>query len=284
MTVPLSLLDIVNRTNPPAPWAEGDNIPWDNPAFSERMLQEHLSQQHDLASRRAETIDRHVRWIHERLLSGRPVRILDLGCGPGLYTSRLAGLGHTCVGIDFSPASIDHARRQAEASALPCTYLQDDLRSAELGRGFGLTMMIFGQFNVFRRREARDILLRTHAALVPGGYILLEPQSHASVRRDGATHATWGSATGGLFSARPHLVLHECFWDEAAQASTERWHVIDAETGRVNRYALSNEAYTEGQLAELLRETGFRDVRFAPSLTGEPDESKHASPVVFAQR
>lgn len=33
---------------------------------------------------------------------GNPTRILDLGCGPGLYTSRLARLGHCCVGIDFS--------------------------------------------------------------------------------------------------------------------------------------------------------------------------------------
>ena len=58
-----TILDIVHRTPKPAPWSEGDNIPWDDPGFSERMLAEHLSQQHDLASRRSETIDQHLDWI-----------------------------------------------------------------------------------------------------------------------------------------------------------------------------------------------------------------------------
>ena len=29
-----SLVDIVNRTPKPAPWSEGDNIPWNDPEFS----------------------------------------------------------------------------------------------------------------------------------------------------------------------------------------------------------------------------------------------------------
>ena len=102
----MKLLDVVGRQRVPKPWAEGEKIPWDEPGFSGRMLNEHLSQEHDAASRRFEVIDRHCRWIHGCVLKRNPTRILDLGCGPGLYTSRLARLGHHCVGIDFSPASI----------------------------------------------------------------------------------------------------------------------------------------------------------------------------------
>ena len=46
-----TILDIVDREPNPTPWSEGDNIPWDDSDFSERMLAEHLSQEHDLASR-----------------------------------------------------------------------------------------------------------------------------------------------------------------------------------------------------------------------------------------
>jgi hypothetical protein len=63
------LLDIVARSAHPAPWREGDNIPWHDPGFSARMLREHLTQEHDAASRRMEKIDRHVAWIHEAILS-----------------------------------------------------------------------------------------------------------------------------------------------------------------------------------------------------------------------
>ena len=71
-----SLLDIVNRIPEPTPWTEGDNIPWNDPDFSERMLAEHLSQEHDLASRRSATIDEHVDWIFTTVLDGRPARVL----------------------------------------------------------------------------------------------------------------------------------------------------------------------------------------------------------------
>ena len=104
------LMEIVRRSQTPEPWAEGEKIPWNEPGFSRRMLQEHLSQQHDLASRRAVTIRKHVDWIQRAVLPGGPSRILDLGCGPGLYASRLAKLGHDCTGVDFSPASIEYAR------------------------------------------------------------------------------------------------------------------------------------------------------------------------------
>ena len=39
-----TLMEIVERHKRPAPWTEGDNIPWNEPGFSERMLAEHLSQ------------------------------------------------------------------------------------------------------------------------------------------------------------------------------------------------------------------------------------------------
>ncbi len=52
----------------PTPWDRGENLPWQDPRFSERMLREHLSQRHDGASRRFEIIDRQVQWIDHALL------------------------------------------------------------------------------------------------------------------------------------------------------------------------------------------------------------------------
>jgi 2-polyprenyl-3-methyl-5-hydroxy-6-metoxy-1,4-benzoquinol methylase len=38
--------------------------------------------------------------------AGRPLRILDLGCGNGATASKLAGLGHTVVAVDASPDGV----------------------------------------------------------------------------------------------------------------------------------------------------------------------------------
>lgn len=284
----MDLIDIVRRRDVPEPWAEGEKIPWHEPEFSRRMLQEHLSQAHDAASRRAAIIDRQVAWIHGNLLEGRPSRILDLGCGPGLYTSRLAALGHSCVGIDFGPASIAYARQQAEAAGLDCRYRLEDVRRADYGSatpgtGYQLVMFLFGEINVFRRAEAQAILQKAHAALEPGGLVLLEPHTYEAVQELGQAPPDWYSAESGLFSTRPYLCLQEKFWNAPAEVTTERYFVVDAATGEVTRHASSMQAYSREGYVDLLHGCGFGDVRFHPSLTGS-EEGAHPGLVALLAR
>lgn len=57
---------------------------------------------------------------------GRPLRILDLGCGTGKCLCDLAGMGHEVVGLDFSAEALAFTRRRGgrellrgDATALP---------------------------------------------------------------------------------------------------------------------------------------------------------------------
>ncbi|WP_155960947.1 class I SAM-dependent methyltransferase, partial [Klebsiella aerogenes] len=122
--------------------AEESKIPWDEPAFSQRMLANHLSQDHDWASRRQDVIEQQVEWIASQLPPG--ARILDLGCGPGFYTQRLAERGFHCTGVDFSPASVNWARQQAQNAGLNIDYVQQDIRAYWPDKSFDFIMMTFG--------------------------------------------------------------------------------------------------------------------------------------------
>ena len=273
----MRLSDIVYRDFAPEPWSEGDNIPWNDPEFSKHMLREHLSQDHDAASRRAAKIDAHVEWIHTHLLEGRPARVLDLGCGPGLYSARLARLGHTCVGIDYSPASIDYAIRQAEAERLACRFMHKDIRVAEYGAGYSLAMLLYGELNVFSRQDARLILRRAADALVPGGMLLLEPHNEAWMLQAGQAGSSWYSSEGGLFAEVPHLVLTENIWDDARRILTIRHYLITAHDATVTRYAQSMQTYSIDEYRDLLSECGFGDVRCYSSLMGKDDPRRALS-------
>jgi SAM-dependent methyltransferase len=264
----MDLLDVIGRTKIPEPWSEGEKIPWNEPGFSERMLKEHLSQDHDAASRRSEKIDAHVDWIHHDLLAERPARVLDLGCGPGLYASRLARLGHTCTGVDFSPASIAYARAEAERDGLDCTYVHQDVRTARYGTGFDLVMFIYGEPDVFRPEDAEMILSKAFDALSHGGMLLLEVHKVEGLEKWGKRGRSWHSSPSGLFSDRPHLHLTEHFWDEERCVTTIRDFIVDAETGEVTLHAQSIRAYTPEQHQALLAECGFVDVVSHPSLVG----------------
>jgi SAM-dependent methyltransferase len=263
----MELHELIQR-HKPEPWAEADNLPWNDPEFSQRMLKEHLDQSHDAASRRFDTISRHVQFIHNYVLHNHPGRILDLGCGPGLYTERLTRLGHTCHGIDFSPASIDYARHAAAKENLRCTYTLADVREADFGRGYNLAMMLFGEFNTFRPEHAQLIVEKAFTALDPGGQLLLETSPAAHIRRMGQEPPCWYTSEGGLFDPGSHLVLNESFWDQAQQAATTRWYVV-AESVPIRRYAASYQAYSDSKFHQLLGSCGFQQVQFRPSLLGE---------------
>jgi SAM-dependent methyltransferase len=262
----MKILDLIERKAVPEPWDEGDNIPWSEPGFSERMLTEHLSQAHDLASRRFEAIDRHIEWIHQKLLKGRQSKVLDLGCGPGFYTSRLAKLGHKCVGIDYSPASIKYAAEQRSKERLSCEYLHEDIRKADFGTGSDLAMLIFGELNVFRPVDATVILRKANHALTEDGVLLLEPHSFGAVKNISEQPSSWYSAKSGLFSDKPHICLEENFWDSESSTATKRYFIIDASTANVTRCATTYQAYTDQQYRSLLRECGFEAIEFYPSL------------------
>jgi SAM-dependent methyltransferase len=278
-----SLLSIIQRAQTPDPWSEGEKIPWNDPGFSERMLSHHLSQEHDLASRRYEIIDRHVEWLHD-ILGGRPSKILDLACGPGFYTNRLARLGHICRGIDFGPASIKYAQRQAEKDGLTIEYTLADIRAADYGTGNDLVTLIYGEFNVFKQEDIKRVLRKAHDSLKEGGTFIAEPNRYDTVKREGTSPATWYSSKGGLFSLGPHLCLMENFWAPDAGVATTRYYIIDAETGSATLHASSMVAYTRQDLEFLLHEAGFREVAFHESLSGGTKDLDENLEVVTARK
>ncbi|MEM5773878.1 MAG: class I SAM-dependent methyltransferase [Anaerolineaceae bacterium] len=276
----MDLYSILNRQTPPTPWAEGEKIPWNEPNFSRRMLQEHLSQDHDAASRRQTIIDRHVDWIFGALLKGRPARVLDLGCGPGFYSRRLAQHGCDCLGIDFSPASVEYARQHAEG--LPVQYLEGDIVQAEYGSGYDLVMLIYGELNAFHPDHARQIIQKSVAALKPGGCLLLEVSTYDSLKQR-LEPASWSTRQRGLFSDQPYLLLSEYFWDDALHIITDRYFVIDIATGAHTRITASHQAYTDDEYKAMLEKAGLGEVRFYPNLLGEAGEREEIFPITASK-
>lgn len=189
---------------PPLRAGEGSaKIPWDDPDFSRRMLAEHLSQEHDRASRRADIIGAHADFVHRRLPQA-PARVLDLACGPGLYTHLLAERGHDCTGVDFSPASIDYARKRAQEAGFAVNYRLADIRThAPEAEAFDCVLLTFGECNVFAEAEAEALLGMCAGALRPGGFLLLEGHRFDAVRAAGLAPPAWRAFKRGVFFRQP---------------------------------------------------------------------------------
>ncbi|MBZ0290587.1 MAG: class I SAM-dependent methyltransferase [Anaerolineae bacterium] len=253
---------LLNRNTHPTGWQK---IPWNDLDFSRRMLAEHLNQSHDHASRRQSIIDQQVAWIERKVLNGQPAKILDLGCGPGFYTRRFSGHGHTCTGLDFSPASIDYAREQHPGG----TYMLGDVTKVDFGSGYDLALMIFGEFNAFSPEDAGRIVDKAYAALKPGGKLLLEAHTGEFIYRLGHQPPTWYTAEKGLFSDEPYLCLTEARYE--ADHAIAYDYVFAADSGKMQSYVNMLQGYTDDEYRRLLR--GFQNVLFYPSLNGSPERS-----------
>ncbi len=90
----------------PALFAPGEALFWDDPHISEQMLTAHLDAKSDAASRRPQIINGEVAWLIEGLQLDEGAALLDMGCGPGLYASRLAQRGFHVTGVDYSVRSL----------------------------------------------------------------------------------------------------------------------------------------------------------------------------------
>jgi len=267
-----ALWQIYDRPQPAIPWRDAGNLPWSDPDFSERMLKEHLDQSHGAASRQQVEIDRQVD-VMWRWLDLRPgARVLDVTCGPGLYAVRLAQRGCIVHGIDFSPASIRYARELAarEGVADRCQFTQADVREAlpgEASAGYDAALFIYGQLAVFTREEAGALLGGCAQALRPGGRLLIELLNFE--RLDRRPHNSWWyTDRGGLWGNFPYLHLGERDWDDEQHTATERFFIINLETGEMHTYGLVDQGYSSVEVAEMCRAAGFAQVTVYPAWGG----------------
>jgi SAM-dependent methyltransferase len=249
---------LADRPIPAQPWVDGEKIPWNEPGFSKRMLKEHLSQDHDAASRRLEIVHRQVDYL-ERIAGGTEsdLKVLDLACGPGLHSHDFARRGHTTLGIDFSPASIEWAQSTALTESLKCEFVHDDIRKAEFGNGFDLAILLFGEMNVFSVDDLRLVVRKARQALTHSGMLLMEPHAPGVIRANFESEPTWTAHQSGLFSDSPHILLEEGFWHDDVQMAVKRWHVVDSESGDVTTHAQTVVEHDPAELVRLVESEGF---------------------------
>ena len=109
-----------------------------------------------------QNIEALLRHIH----GAAPLRILDLGCGPGRDLMAFRALGHEPVGLDGSPAFVAMAREHSGCEVWQQDFLALDLPAAHFDG-------IFANASLFHvpRQELPRVLRELRAALKPDGVL-----------------------------------------------------------------------------------------------------------------
>ena len=264
-----ALWRIYRRPEHPAAWENGGNLPWNDPDFSKRMLREHLDESHGAASRRSAERALQVDWLWEKLRLAPGSRVLDMTCGPGLYSVALAQRGCQVTGVDFSPASIAYAREQAAAAGVAdaCTFIESDVRAFVPEAGaYDAALFIYGQLAVFSREDADALLQTVATALRPGGRACVELLDQERIDKKQSTW--WYTDDSGLWGEAPFLHLGERQWDAEAAMSLERFYVIHLETGVFDEVLLCDQSYAAQDMVAKMERAGFAGADVYPAWDG----------------
>ena len=263
-------MDIKNLpqiTKKPEIYERGTAVMWTDEYISTQLLETHLNQHTDLASRKPGTIDSTVEWILEKVPKNK-MSILDLGCGPGLYTERLAKKGHSVTGVDFSKHSISYAQKSAKKHGLDISYRCMNYLTLADEYLYDLVIMIFMDFGVLDPGQRGILLQNVYRALKPGGIFLFDVlNENFSGTEDSRS---WVSAEKGFWKPKPYLALSENIFyrDEKVILSQ---HIIIDEKEKPDIYRFWTHLYSNNDLTAIFKAHNFTDPGFYMDIIPDSD-------------
>ncbi|MFH8349689.1 class I SAM-dependent methyltransferase [Streptomyces sp. NPDC018045] len=218
----------------------------------------------------------------EELLTTSPLlsfptgaRVLDLCCGPGVFTVPLARRGLGVTGVDRSPAMLDRARKRSADAGVTARYVQADMREFCEPGAFDVVLNMFTSFGYFDDPADNARVLRTlHTCLVPGGTLLLDLAGKELLAR---------KVTPPKVVRRGDdlLVQTDTVLDDWARLRSD-WVLVRGD--RVTRTSLVWFVYSAVELRRMAEEAGFEDIEIFGGFDGRPYDQDAERLVLRAAR
>ena len=200
---------------------------WTNQHTSERMLAYHLNENIDVSSRRTSFIERSAEWITAHFSVGADTRIVDFGCGPGLYAERLAQRGASVTGVDFSKRSIEYAREVAARKGLNIQYVNQDYLEWETTDSYDLILMIMCDFCALSPSQRKAMLGKFVGILKPGGAVLLDVYSTPAFRQRKETANYEVNLMDGFWSPDEYFGFLNTFKYEEERVVLDKYTLVE---------------------------------------------------------
>ncbi len=200
---------------------------WQDEHTSAQMLKYHLNEDVDLSSRNHAFIERSVAWIVSHFGVGSGTRIADFGCGPGLYTTRLARQGAQATGIDFSPRSILYAKDMAAKEGLDIEYVDGDYLDFETSGRFDLITMIMCDFCVLSPVQRHTMLDKFRGLLNPGGSVLLDVSSLAAFAQREESAIYQANLLNGFWSPEEYFGFLNTFKYPEEKVVLDKYTIVE---------------------------------------------------------
>ena len=252
----------------PLVYESGEGCIWTDPYIAGQMLAAHLNPNAEAASRKPEEIEKIIRfWIENKVVQPGDF-LLDLGCGPGLYSEKLAKAGVRVVGIDQSANSIFYAQKRAQQEKLEIEYRWGNFLELDEIEKYDVAVQVYGEYNALSDIDRSIFLCKVYQALKSGGTLLMDVTTR-KLREKVGVKTNWYIDRDGFWRPDRHLVLEKGF-DYPEENIWLDQYIIIGEQGDSTVYRVWFKDFTLETLKAEVEAVGFRVDKVWGSLDGEP--------------
>lgn len=260
-----NLLNILNKK--PALYEQTDLTMWDDPHISKGMLEAHLNDSMDSATRHLKFVERSVEWISTIAPPKSHPNLLDLGCGPGIYATRFCEKGYDVTGIDLSRRSIEYANKDADSKGLNIQFMLGDYTKLSFEKQYHVITLIYCDFGVLAPEVRSALLQKVYDALLPNGILIFDVFTSSKYDQEEETRS-WEITQNGFWNEKQCITYTSFFRYEENHTFLKRYTVVTKDDEMYN-YHVWEHTFTCEELRENLIQAGFNDVQFYGNMIGD---------------
>ncbi len=271
----------INSRPAPFQFYTADEL-WADEHTSKQMLEYHLNESIDVSSRNKSFIESSVEWIASHFKVDKSTEIADFGCGPGLYTTRLAERGANVTGIDFSKNSIEYAKQAAAQKDLKINYVQTNYLDFNTKSSFDLITMIMCDFCALSPEQRKIMLTKFASLLKPGGSVLLDVYSLNSFnqKEESATYEL--NQLYGFWSSDDYYGFVNTFKYEKEKVMLDKYTIIEESRKRLVYNWLQH--FSEDSIRKEFEENGFKIEEIYSDVAGKTFDPESPEIAIVAKK
>lgn len=261
---------IDTATTKPAIWSEYTaDVLWTDKHIAQQMLAFHLNPDLSLASRTASFIEESVGWLVSEFKLGEDSKVIDFGCGPGLYTHRLKqkGVG-TVVGLDFSENSLMYAKEQAKQAGLAVEYNYGNYLEYSDPRKFDLITLVMCDLCALNPEQRSKLYGKFKSLLAPNGSIALDVYTATRFTKQNESLNLEKNAMNGFWSDKDYWCIQSSFKYDDEKVTLDKYVIAQED----KEWTVLNwlQHFTIEDLSQELAAHGLEIKRTFNDLRGKP--------------
>lgn len=209
--------------------------------------------------------------------------ILDLGCGDGRNSFKLAEKNYKITGVDLNLYAINQGLEKINDNKQDnITLIHNNILNIEFNENFDAVIVVFNHFSNFKIGDAQKLLNKIEKSLVKDGKFLIEISSESFLENLDNTQE-WHFLDNWLSGEYEQMVLIENKYNEKEKAHIRKDHCIGYDLS-YKGYIQKSYSYTPEKIHEMLKKANLKLVQIYGDWEGKMYDSGDDFMIITGQK